>query len=274
MESSMYPSSPGPLIGQGRTAEVFAWQEQQILKLFYAWCPPELTQLEMQKSRVISTMNLPTPKFIDRVEIDGRVGLIYERVDGVSMLSMINRRPWLLFRLARQLAELHTTIHQQDGTGLPSMRAGLNEAIQQATSLVEGLPTEVLQRLHDLPDGRALCHFDFHPDQVLMTARGPAILDWATAHQGHPLADVARTTVLLKVGQVPYGGRVRQTIINLWRGQFLETYLSRYFALHPAFSREALTSWLIPLAAGRLNEGIAGEREALLDIIDVSLAAI
>jgi len=28
-----------PLIAQGRTAEVYAWQDNQVLKLFYAWCP-------------------------------------------------------------------------------------------------------------------------------------------------------------------------------------------------------------------------------------------
>jgi aminoglycoside phosphotransferase (APT) family kinase protein len=150
----------------------------------------------------------------------------------------------------------------------------LNAAIQQAASLVKRLPTEVLRRLQKLPDGRALCHLDFHPDQVLMTAQGPTILDWATAQQGHPLADVARTTVLLKVGQVPYGSRVMRTIINLWRGQFLATYLSRYFALHPDLNRHTLTLWLIPVAAGRMNEGIADEQEALVGVIEASLAAL
>jgi aminoglycoside phosphotransferase (APT) family kinase protein len=270
----MYPISPGALIGQGRTAEIFAWQEHQILKLFFAGFSPEAAEFEMMKSRVISSMNLPTPKFIDMVEIDERKGLIYERVDGISMLKMINTRPWLLFRLARQLAELHTAIHQLDGTGLPSIRPQLNAAIQQVTSINKGLASEVLQQLQGLPDGQALCHFDFHPDQVLMTARGLVILDWATAHQGHPLADIAQTTVLLKVGQVPYGGRIMHAIINLWRKLFLETYLSRYFELHPGLSRAALTPWLIPAAAGRLSEGIAGEREQLLPLIEASLAAL
>ena len=107
-----------------------------------------------------------------------------------------------------------------------------------------------------------------------MTAQGPVILDWATAHQGHPLADVARTIVLLKVGQVPYGGRVMRFIINLWRGMFLETYLSRYFELHPSLSRSTLTPWLIPAATGRFYEGIAGEQEALLSMIESSLSAL
>jgi aminoglycoside phosphotransferase (APT) family kinase protein len=242
--------------------------------LFYAGTPLESVELEMLKSRLISGTNLPTPKFIDRLEIDGRQGLIYERVEGISMLKTINMRPWLLLRLARQLADLHTAIHQQDGTGLPSMRPELNAAIQQAASLPIGLSAELLQQLRELPDGYALCHFDFHPDQVLMTAHGPVILDWATAHQGHPLADVAQTTVLLKVGQLPYGGRVTQAVIKLWRGLFLEIYLSRYFKLHPGLNRAALIPWLIPSAAGRLGIGIEGEQQALLGVIEASLAAL
>jgi Phosphotransferase enzyme family len=270
----MQPLTPGPLIGQGRTAEIYAWQDHQILKLFYASFPPQLAQFEMEKSRVISGLDLPTPKFYGMVEIDGRKGLIYERVEGVSMLKMINSRPWSLLRLARQLAELHTTIHQQDGTGLPSMRPALEATIQRVTSLSVNLSAKVMQLLQDLPDGKALCHFDFHPDQVMMTAKGPVILDWMTAYQGDPRADVARTIVLFKVGQVPYGGLVMRTIINTWRGLFLETYISRYLELHPGFTREAFTPWLIPVAAARLDERIPGEDQALLGIIEASQAAL
>ena len=86
--------------------------------------------------------------------------------------------------------------------------------------------------------------------------------------------EAVRTQLVRVLGQVPYGGRVMQTIINLWRGQFLETYLSRYFALHPDLNRNTLTPWLIPVAAGRMNEGIAGEREALLGVIEASVAAL
>jgi aminoglycoside phosphotransferase (APT) family kinase protein len=68
----------------------------------------------------------------------------------------------------------------------------------------------VLEGLERLPQGAALCHFDFHPDQVLMTQRGPVVIDWMTAFRGHPLADVARSCVLLSFGQAPNSGWVRQ----------------------------------------------------------------
>jgi len=31
----------GPLIAKGRTAEVYAWQGNKVLKLFFDWCPME-----------------------------------------------------------------------------------------------------------------------------------------------------------------------------------------------------------------------------------------
>lgn len=261
-------------IGIGRTAEIYAWQDHQVVKLFHTGFPAEWVEYEMAKARKISDMDLPTPKLIDLVEIDGRRGLVYERVDGVSMLKLQNQRPWSLFRMARQLAELQAVIHAQDGTGFPPLRSDQGAVIQAAESL-PGIPAdEVAQVLNGLPDGHALCHFDFHPDQVMITTRGPVILDWATARQGHPLADVARTTILLKIGQVPYGGRKMEILINLWRMFYLRTYLARYFELHPHLSRKDLAPWLIPIAIGRLGEGIPGEQKALMVLIDNTLAAL
>jgi hypothetical protein len=260
--------SLGSRVGIGRTAEIFAWREHQVVKLFHAGFSSEIVANEMEKSRLISALDLPTPKFIEMIDIEGRKGLVYERVSGISMLKMLNARPWLLFRLARQFAELHTAIHQQQGDGFPGIESELNTAIQWVASLPGVSPDQISQLRKQLPSGHVLCHLDFHPDQVIMTARGPIILDWMTAYQGHPLADVARTTILLKIGQVPYGGRVMQTIIGLWRRFFLETYLTRYFELNRHLEQSALVPWLIPVAVGRLNEGIAGEEEALLRVIE------
>ena len=83
----MHPISPGSRIGQGRTAEIYSWQEGEILKLFYAGCPPGTAEIEMMIGRAIAGRNLPTPKLIGMVEIDGRKGLIFERVEGMSMLK-------------------------------------------------------------------------------------------------------------------------------------------------------------------------------------------
>ena len=63
--------------------------------------------------------------------------LVLERVDGPTMLAELRRRPWRLGSHARTLAELHARLH----------------AIRF--------------------EGEQLLHLDFHPDNVLLSARGP-----------------------------------------------------------------------------------------------------
>ena len=263
---------PGPLIAKGRTAEVYAWQEGQILKLFYDWCPSHWMQQEINAGRVMAKKILPVPKLIETLKIGKRQGIVYERVDGPSMLHLSNTKPWRLIGLARQLAELHSQIHTPDGSGFPSLLSSLNAVIRQVENLQPNLKTAVLGLLEKLPDGDALCHFDFHPGQVLLTANGPVVIDWMTACQGNPLADVARTALIFRVAQVPGAGWTTQVIVNLWRGLFQRTYLSRYIELHPGVTREMITTWMIPVAAGRMREGIPGEQEALLRFIKSQIA--
>lgn len=265
--------SPGPLLAVGRTAEVYAWHENEILKLFYAWCSPQWVQQEVKIGQVLTTMSLPTPRLLDSVEIDGRLGIIYERVTGPSMLKVSNSKPWLLFRMARQFAELHAVIHRHDGKDLPPLLPTLNAAVDRAEILPPAMKQEVQKIVMTLPDGHTLCHCDFHPDQVLLANNGPIIIDWMTAQQGHPLADVARTAVLLMVGQVPYAGPTMRSFVNLWRGMFRRTYLTHYFRMNPQFSRDQLRIWMVPVAAARLTEGIEGEENSLLTFLAASLSS-
>ncbi len=50
-----------------------------------------------------------------------------------------------------------------------------------------------------------LCHGDLHPSNVILTDDGPMIVDWFDACRGEPVAEVARTSLLL----LAPGGRER-----------------------------------------------------------------
>jgi thiamine kinase-like enzyme len=41
-----------------------------------------------------------------------------------------------------------------------------------------------------------LCHYDFHPDQIIQTKDGPYLIDWMSAVSGPPSVNVARTYLL------------------------------------------------------------------------------
>jgi aminoglycoside phosphotransferase (APT) family kinase protein len=45
--------------------------------------------------------------------------------------------------------------------------------------------------------GERVLHLDLHPANVLLTARGPVLIDWANARDGPPDLDVALTAVIL-----------------------------------------------------------------------------
>ncbi len=254
-------------LARGRTAEVYAWHDGTILKLFYDWCPLSWVRHEIEIGRAVASSGLPAPKLLAATQVDGRPGIVFERVEGPTMLSAINSKPWMLTKYARLFSEVHAHIHEHSGAGFPPLRPALKRTIEQTETLPFEARASALEALSQLPDGSAPCHGDFHPDQLVLSPHGPMVIDWITAHQGSPAADVARTLLLFAVGQVPHGSRLQRAFINAGRGLVARTYLARYLELRPEVSEDEVRSWMVPVAAARMNEGIPGERQPLLDLI-------
>jgi aminoglycoside phosphotransferase (APT) family kinase protein len=260
------------LLARGRTAEIYAWGNGRVLKLFFDWCPESWARQEARVTRAVQAAGLPVPGVEDMIEVDGRAGIVFERVEGRSMLEEFRARPWRIFRIAVTLAELHAAMHKCEVPGLPPFSAVLEKRVRGLDGLPDATKETVLVLLARLPEGNAVCHGDFHPDNVLLTERGPIILDWMTATEGNPLGDVARTSLILQMAGPPPGQR-GGLLLRLGARLANRIYLRRYFALAP-HSREQLARWLIPVAAGRLEEKIPGEREKLLAIIQAGVAKL
>jgi aminoglycoside phosphotransferase (APT) family kinase protein len=255
------------LLARGRTAELFTWQDGQVLKLFYDWCPAYWVDNEALINRKLLSTGLPIPGLIDRIQVDGRQGLVFERVNGATMIQVMSAKPWLLVRLARQLAELHLEMHQHSAPFLTPLRDDLRWSITQSGHLSSEQKTAVLAALDKLPDGDRLCHYDFHPDQVLLTARGPVIIDWMTGRQGHPAADVARSALIFSIGRPPALSRLQIMLFGFIQASFQRAYLQRYLALSSMVDDTEVSGWMLPIAAARLNENIPHEVPYLLRFI-------
>jgi aminoglycoside/choline kinase family phosphotransferase len=104
-----------------------------------------------------------------------------------------------------------------------------------------------------MPDGDRLCHGDFHPGNILVAPQGEIIIDWIDAVRGNPLADLARSTILLR------GAAESSQIGNILEKAFVKTvlveYIRHYFKLHPGGEQE-YRRWLPIVAAARLSENI------------------
>ncbi len=240
-------------IALGRTAEIYAWQESQVLKLFYDWVPEGNVRYEAEISRAVYAAGLPVPAVGNVMEIDGRFGLIYERVDGISMFEVLPVKPWKLVSYARSLAELHTQMHRDAAIdGIPSQREHLEHKIHHAKGLEPELQEAALTALEHMPVGTSLCHGDFHPGNVLIADKGLAIIDWVDATIGNPIADLARSSIiLLGASQSDTQSWIERIALD-W---FHSAYLNRYFKLNPG-SEAQYRKWLPIVAAGRMSEGI------------------
>jgi uncharacterized protein (TIGR02172 family) len=253
-----------PPIAEGRTAEIYTWDDRHILKLYRDWCPPDWVDYEARIARAVYDAGIPSPQAGEIIEVDGRRGLIYERLEGVSMLQDMNARPWMLWKHARSLAELQAGIHNKAIAGLPAYKDRLHYAIGKSSQLTDELRRKVLEMLDTLPDGVNICHGDYHPGNVFLTKKGPVVLDWMTACSGSPWADVARTSLILSIGAKAAGKQVSPLIRAAIR-IYHRAYLKRYRALSHNPVNE-LTRWSPVIAAARLNEEIRPEREALIKI--------
>jgi len=212
------------------------------------------------------------------VETEGRHGILYERINGSTMLKRITSRPWRIAAYGRMMAQLHGRMHRSDGTGkrLPEQNEQLAKAIRQSEDVLGGRAEAICAYMEKLPRGSAICHGDFHPDNILLQGpeESPAIIDWTDTYVGNPLADVARTSILLSSPFIPPGfPAVLIPALKIVKRVLNRTYLQTYFRLTDTAPKN-LDDWLLPVAAARLRENLPGERQWLLRFIDASWALV
>lgn len=249
MRSQMVLPSAADLIGRGFTADVYAWGPGRVLKLFHQGPDRERTEREDRVTRAVHAAGLPVPKVHEVIQIDGRWGLVLERVEGPSMFDHVRARPWLLPWAVRLLAELHVRIHRCPAPpDLPTQRESIAARIGHAR-LTPGERATVLRRLAALPDGTAVCHGDFHPGNILLTRRGPVVIDWGRAARGHPLGDVAATARLIRTAPVPpWTAWPTHLLLRATRQILDRRYLAEYLRRAGGTRRE-VEAWQRPLAA-------------------------
>jgi aminoglycoside phosphotransferase (APT) family kinase protein len=200
----------GPLLASGRDADIFGYGPDLVLRRSRRGRSMEREAKVMQ---YVAAHDFPAP----RVE-DVRAGgseLIMERIEGPTMLDVLSRRPWTLGRNAARLARLHHRLH---GIAAPDW----------------------LDRF--LGGDACVAHLDLHPLNVVLSPKGPVLLDWTNARAGTAEADVALTWLVLAAAELGDTG-TRGVVSRVLRAAFLRAFL-RHFEL--AGIRDALpavTAW-------------------------------
>lgn len=254
-------------IGQGNTAEILLYKPGTVLKLFRDQFPESGVLKEWRVTRAVQTVYSRMPKALRLVSCGERSGILYELAEGQDLFRMIGSEPFLLFSTGKKLAEIHTEIHGKTISGILTVKEKLLQEIGWVNDLSDDEKRKITDRLLLLPDGDRLCHFDFHPGNIMVSGGKLLVLDWLTACSGEPAADIARTCLLLKYGEVRNGDRLSRLILSITKVFIRRSYMRNIRRLS-GITRDEIKRWILPAAAARLSEWLTEhERKRLLKLI-------
>jgi tRNA A-37 threonylcarbamoyl transferase component Bud32 len=184
----------GDRIAIGRDAELFDAGPGLLVKRTRAG---RSLEYEANAMELVRGFGVPVPK-VHEVRGDG-TEIVMERIDGPTMMEWIERGPWRLDTAARLLGELGDAVH---GVLAPSW-------------------------LHDTGDGGdRVLHLDLHPLNVIVSKRGPVLIDWANAASGEPATDDALTWIVLATGEPDHLPAWQRAVAAAFRRLFVRRYLA------------------------------------------------
>lgn len=208
---------PGPLLATGRAADVFDLGDGTVLRRYRH---DHDSGPEAEAMRFLAEQGFPVPAVRRAAGRD----LVMERVAGPTMLEELGARPWTVLQHARTLARLQ----------------------QHLASITA--PTWLPAAPPPVPPGQGIVHLDLHPMNVILSPRGPVVIDWTNAGSGDGGFDAAYTYVLMATFEVSSAvDRIGQQVITR--------------AFRRARGREAVARHLVAACDLRLvDDGItAGE---------------
>jgi len=187
---------PGSLVAAGRDADIFEYGPGRVLRR-----SREARSMagEARVMEYLRSQGFPVPT-VEEVSDDG-LAMVMERIEGPDMVALMSKRPWAIPRLGRELADLHRRLHE--------------------LAAPDWLPEAPVGR------GDRLLHLDLHPLNVMMSPRGPVVIDWTGACRGDPAVDVALAWVLMAAGEVPTG-RVMGTILGRARAALVKSFVGSF----------------------------------------------
>lgn len=176
------------LLASGRDADVFDLGDGRVLRRQRDGRP---ATKQADVIRYAAAQGFPVPALHDASGPD----LVLEKLEGPELQAIL--RPWNVGRTARLLGSLHRRLH-----AIPPL-PGLTTAFGKPASLL---------------------HLDLHPRNVILTARGPVVIDWANAANGLGPADVALVYVIGKTSRLERPARLHW-LLGPFRDRFLDSFI-------------------------------------------------
>ena len=149
----------------------------------------------MNEARAAET-GLPVAKVLEVLKIGGKWCIRREWIEGETLADATLRDRKNLMRYLRQFVAIQCEIFKKTSDRMGNLNDKLDKLIS-ASPLPKETRYDLHVRLQSMPRGKALCHGDFNPTNVILTPKGDwRVIDWSHVRLGDPLADVANTYLL------------------------------------------------------------------------------
>ena len=206
----------------------------------------------LNQARVEET-DLNIPKIQAVSVVDGCWSITMDYIEGPTLEQLMEEHPEKLDEYLELFVDIQRNVHTKRVPLLNMTIEKFNRKIS-AADLDATTRYELHTRLSGMKRHTKLCHGDFNPSNVIISADGtPYIIDWAHATQGNAAADVARTYLLFYLAG---------------KDDVAEKYL-KLFCKKSDTAIQYVQKWIPIVAASRLVKAPEDEREFLMRWIDV-----
>ena len=263
--------SLGEKIGEGAYADVHAWAPGQVLKLFKSGFLRRHSWWEARMTRAAFAAGAPAPEVFDEVTLEGRFGVVLQRLDGPTLLQLSRSGAMTSEQVGSILATLAISVHK---TPEPPHVLSLRDTMASSPRFSGGmLPKHIaagiLTLIERLAPGDGLSHGDFYPGNVIMTADGPRLIDWTGAVRAPAALDLGVSHFLLsEVAPERVDDPERPRAANA----ALQSEYARLSGMTPAMLTAAREPYLpIVYAFALLGGAWPDKREKLIQRIEAAL---
>ncbi|WP_440114157.1 phosphotransferase family protein [Paenibacillus sp. QZ-Y1] len=267
----------GNKIGEGGCAEVFEWEDgSKIVKLAKPNTITAALEAELHHCRMASACGLPVPKPYDLVTVEGRAGIVFERIDGETIMHRFVDRAVEQSRMqkpldvtedfvnARITAQLFHQIHSHSVDHMPSQRDNVKHNIVEAQYLSEAEKAAVIAQLDQLPMKQQLCHGDPNPGNILLRDNDAVIIDWNNASTGNPEADLAEYIIMIRYAILPpHLPHEATVVLDATREASIQVFMEEYEKLS-GIGYADVEPWIAPVAARKLIADAISDAEKTL----------
>lgn len=158
---------------------------------------PVNVEREFNNSIMVNNLPFKKPKFIQKMHVEDKIGLVYEYIDGQTVRSMMESHqeedPPEYAEYASYTSSLHKDILKcKAPRGVISWKQRLKPKILKSVIHSSKEKKDAVKLLETLPDSEYLCHGSLHDGNVLVSGGVPYAIDMATITSGPALYDIAK----------------------------------------------------------------------------------